>query len=475
MSCPFKIQMLFILSLFSFVTSYTQTVAINNTGSAPNAAAILDIDGSGSSTKKGLLIPRLTLAERNAMNPLPSAAQGLVVYQTDGIQGFYFNKSATTVPVWAFLSSGSNSGWSITGNSGTVDGTHFIGTTDNVPLNFRVNNSPAGRIESGFGNSGMTVIGFEAGGAISNSIATAFGYKALHNNIAAQGNTAVGWNALYSNVGASFNTAVGAGALYSNTNGTNNTAVGYNALYFNNNNASFNTAIGYNTLLKNIGEENSALGSSSLDNNTTGSQNTALGFQSLHNNTTGNYNTANGLNALIYNTTGSYNVAVGALAGGNPSNTTGNYNIFIGYNAGAVGSLQNAIAIGKNALVTQNNSMVLGGTGVDAISAGIGTGSPTSTLHVEGSLSTAMSNTSGDFTLTGIHHTLIITGAGGYTISLPAANSCVGRIYVILNRATSACSTNLSFITPAGTASSNITPNNSIWIQSDGTQWQQIK
>ena len=37
--------------------------------------------------------------------------------------------------------------WSLTGNTGTVDGTNFLGTTDNVPLNIRVNNQRAFRIE----------------------------------------------------------------------------------------------------------------------------------------------------------------------------------------------------------------------------------------------------------------------------------------------------------------------------------------
>ena len=41
----------------------------------------------------------------------------------------------------------SSSGWGLLGNAGTVDGTNFIGTTDNVPLNFRVNNFKAGRID----------------------------------------------------------------------------------------------------------------------------------------------------------------------------------------------------------------------------------------------------------------------------------------------------------------------------------------
>ena len=37
--------------------------------------------------------------------------------------------------------------WSLTGNSGTVDGTNFIGTTDNIPFNIRVNNQKAGSID----------------------------------------------------------------------------------------------------------------------------------------------------------------------------------------------------------------------------------------------------------------------------------------------------------------------------------------
>ena len=37
-------------------------------------------------------------------------------------------------------SAATTTGWSLLGNAGTVDGTNFIGTTDNVPLNLRVNN-----------------------------------------------------------------------------------------------------------------------------------------------------------------------------------------------------------------------------------------------------------------------------------------------------------------------------------------------
>lgn len=472
MKIIFSIKNFLPLLFLSCISATAQNVAINTTGNPANPAALLDVDASGLFTKKGMLIPRLTMAERTAMNPLPAPAQGLLVYQTDNVQGFYYNKSNTEIPVWAYLSSGTT-GWSLTGNTGTADGSNFIGTTDNVPLSFRVNNTRAGRIEGGSPWSGMTAIGFEAGGNIANTGATAFGYRALFNNNA-QGNTAVGSNALFSNTTGSFNTAMGASALFSGTIGTGNTAVGYNAVG-NYGNKDFNTGVGYNALTNNAGEENSALGSLSLGSNTSGSQNTALGFQSLLNNTTGSYNTAHGLNALQYNTTGSYNTAIGALAGASVSNTSGSYNIFIGYNANPVGNLQNAIAIGKNAVVSQSNSMVLGGTGVDAVSVGIGTYSPSSTLQVEGSVSTAIHSTAAGYTLTAANQTLIITGSGGYIITLPEANTCTGRIYAIVNRTASACNFSLAYTASSGTPSTVIVANNSIWLQSDGAEWQQVK
>ena len=37
--------------------------------------------------------------------------------------------------------------WSLSGNAGTTDGTHFIGTSDNVALDIRVNNARALRLE----------------------------------------------------------------------------------------------------------------------------------------------------------------------------------------------------------------------------------------------------------------------------------------------------------------------------------------
>jgi hypothetical protein len=59
-----------------------QSVGINADGSAPNGSAMLDV----SSTTKGFLAPRMTMAQRMAIS---TPATGLTVYQTDGNKGLY--------------------------------------------------------------------------------------------------------------------------------------------------------------------------------------------------------------------------------------------------------------------------------------------------------------------------------------------------------------------------------------------------
>ena len=58
--------------------------------------------------------------------------------------GNVLTSDASGIATWAPPIASSNS-WSLTGNSGTVDGTNFIGTTDNAPLNFKINNTASGR------------------------------------------------------------------------------------------------------------------------------------------------------------------------------------------------------------------------------------------------------------------------------------------------------------------------------------------
>jgi len=73
-------------------------VGINDDGSTPDNSAMLDI----SSTSKGLLIPRMTQAERDAIG---SPAEGLMIYQTDGTAGFYYYNGT----VWTAVGGSSSS------------------------------------------------------------------------------------------------------------------------------------------------------------------------------------------------------------------------------------------------------------------------------------------------------------------------------------------------------------------------------
>ena len=100
-----KTHILFI-SLATFLSGqlWAQT-GIGTT--TPNASAKLEI----ASTDKGLLIPRMTKAQREAIT-LSAAANGLMVYQTDDLTGFYVNTSTTTTVAWTRI----NSNWTRSGN-----------------------------------------------------------------------------------------------------------------------------------------------------------------------------------------------------------------------------------------------------------------------------------------------------------------------------------------------------------------------
>lgn len=116
-----------------------QIVSINLDGSAPNTNAMLDIKSTGTQGR-GLLIPRLTLAQRtvastsggllNASGQLHGgAAQGLIVYQTDGTQGFYYNTSTTASPTWQYLSTGTSGATGATGPTGAAGTNGATGPT----------------------------------------------------------------------------------------------------------------------------------------------------------------------------------------------------------------------------------------------------------------------------------------------------------------------------------------------------------
>lgn len=236
--------------------------------------------------------------------------------------------------------------WFYTGNTATA--TYFLGTLNDVPLTFKINNQHAGQITNENASYGHTALRSNTTGVYNN----AFGKSALSANTTGFGNHAFGRDALTTNTTGEFNNAFGYKALSSNTT------------------AHYNNAFGNNTLAV----------------NTTGWRNSAFGQYALASNTVGNTNSGFGDGALSYNTTGSYNTAMG---GGSLAYSTGNNNTAIGYDSGPVGSqvnlstISNSTAIGYRAKVQTSNSMVLGASNSpDEINVGINTTAPQAKLHI---------------------------------------------------------------------------------------------
>jgi hypothetical protein len=317
---------------------------------------------------------------------------GSTITQTAGITSkgiYYFNHDGTTGEWYAV---GENKLWSTTGNANTDETADFIGTTDEMALNFRVDNVEAGRIgidgdrsvflgfEAGLSDNLIqtwnTFVGYQAGRQNLNGLDnTAVGYRALRSNTSGSSNTAFGNQVLLNNSEGNQNTANGFRSLFSNIANSRSTAFGYDAMYYADNRTSgrdtYNTAVGYEALrgsttaANNRGRYNTAVGDQALYSNTDGGENVALGVQALYyntlgigntasgyrtlySNTTGIYNSAFGDRALYFNTTGNNNTATGRLA--LYTNISGNNNTAMGYNALSSNTIGHRnVAIGRGA------------------------------------------------------------------------------------------------------------------------------
>lgn len=94
-----------ILVLFCLISSFNLTAQTGIGTNAPNASAKLEI----AATDKGLLIPRLTSTQKGN---IATPANGLLIYQTDGVPGFYVNTGTSSSAVWTRISMD----WVKTGN-----------------------------------------------------------------------------------------------------------------------------------------------------------------------------------------------------------------------------------------------------------------------------------------------------------------------------------------------------------------------
>jgi hypothetical protein len=242
--------------------------------------------------------------------------------------------------------------------------------------------------ESAAGNSAL---GYRALNAnTSGGSSTAVGYEALGANTTGASNSAFGYRAMWANTTGTSNAAFGSEALTNNLIGSNNSAYGYRALAAST--SCCNSAFGAQSLEVNTANSNSAFGNMALGRNTTGTGNVAVGNAGLLRSVSGNFNTAIGYVALT-DSTGSDNVGVGYYAGENLESGSGN--TFVGSLAGTgiiPIVLNNATAIGANAQVHQDDSLVLGASNV---SVGIGTSAPNTKLQVVGNIRVGTSGTLG--------------------------------------------------------------------------------
>jgi len=119
-------KLLTISIVFFYSFSLFSQVGINTTGNAANAAAMLDIV----STSKGLLIPRMTEVQRTSIG---SPVQGLLVYQTNNTEGFYFHDGSG----WVTLGTTSGMLWTRSGTN-----TYLTNGSDNLGIG--VSNPTAG-------------------------------------------------------------------------------------------------------------------------------------------------------------------------------------------------------------------------------------------------------------------------------------------------------------------------------------------
>ncbi len=354
---------------------YSNTTGTGNTalgyyadvtvGNLSNATAIGNEAKVGASNTIQLGNSAVTAVYAGTGTTAKVIAGGLQITGGTLAAGRVLTSDAAGNATWQVLPSGGG-GWSLLGNSGTVSGTHFVGTTDNVALNFRVNNQPAGRIE-GVSN-GNTCFGYKTGNLVIGTGArnTAMGYLALQSNTIGRENVANGYNALSANTSGYYNTANGFGALEANTTAYYNTATGYAAMA-NNTTGGSNTATGSSALYyNNTGINNTAAGYYALYGNTSGAYNTSTGYASMMTNSIGANNVSDGAFTLASNSTGNQNAAVGANA--LFDNTTGSNNTGLGYNASvSVGTLNNATVLGASAVVNASNKVRIGNPAVTVV------------------------------------------------------------------------------------------------------------
>jgi len=200
------------LPLFGQLTNNVELpTSINTTGNAPDASAILDVQ----STSKGMLVPRMTAAQRNAIS---NPATGLLVFDTS-TDGFWFFDGS----IWQNLSDSSTE-WASHNN-----GTFYSAFSGNVAISAVPNLNDKLYVYRPSNNNGADIAGIHSyrfGGAAASDGGT--GWAEDEVDTAIKSNTLMGNNystAIYGTSGLNFNNS--AAILGANADASIYGALGY--------------------------------------------------------------------------------------------------------------------------------------------------------------------------------------------------------------------------------------------------------
>jgi hypothetical protein len=422
---------------------YDNGTSVSIGTASPSASSLLQLD----STNKGLLQPRMTTIQRDAIT---SPAEGLRIYNTTTKkENFYngtswielqenivngtlnkvakFTPNGTAVGDSSITDTGSlvtissatnvNGITNITGTTTITGATDIIGLTDIIGA---TTITGATTVTGTTDINGVTTIKSPSASptiaafTLLDSASGADPFE-IRPSLASKRNTFIGTNAGKNTTASAVNdTIVGslAGALLST--GTNNTFLGYitgaaitTQVYntFVGSAAGFNATSSYNTFLgsqsgysNTSGERNVFIGYNTGNQNEIGSYNTLVGFSSCPNigdsGVSADYNTSLGHTAGSGFITGDRNLFLGYDAGGTLNNLTtpvteADQSVFIGAKTtgGTIDSQTNQIVIGYEAQGLGSNSVVIGNSAITKTSLKgqvvIGTNSPVNTARLQ--------------------------------------------------------------------------------------------
>jgi len=168
---------------------YTADAYFGINTASPDVSAALDI----TSTSKGLLVPRMTKANRDAIS---APANGLLIYQTDNSPWFYFNNGTSTSPNWIPIADGKGAeaindlSDAKTGNSSV-----YLGSLSGGSATGSYNTGIGlGTITSVSGNNN-TVLGYGSGGLLAGGGDNVFiGYNSGDNSSSGSKNILIGYD-----------------------------------------------------------------------------------------------------------------------------------------------------------------------------------------------------------------------------------------------------------------------------------------